>query len=407
MSIPTQTFDKLALLRTAFNGLTEDELQEMAAQTELRTYPAFHVLCREGATEETFYILASGQAIISKFIGEEEGERVLRTAGAGDLIGEMALIQNAPRSATVRTLTSVTALEMDKPHFEAMISRSPSMALDIIRITLARLRENDQMMIADLQKSNRVLRQLDRNKLEFIQVTAHELRTPITVLKGYANLLNATPELRTHPTLGAVLEGILNGTERMHSVVNTMLDVTRIDSEALEIRKSPILIKQWVGDVLNGLTKPASERTIELLYQPAADSALTMILGDPALLHKALHQLVVNAIKYTPNGGQVTVSTRPASMEEEAQGMLISVQDTGIGLDAEHHELVFEKFYQVGGAAIHSSGSTSFKGGGPGLGLALVRGVARAHSGKTWVESRGYDEATYPGSTFHLWLPLE
>jgi signal transduction histidine kinase len=84
----------------------------------------------------------------------------------------------------------------------------------------------------------------------------------------------------------------------------------------------------------------------------------------------------------------------------------IAVRDRGIGLNAEHHELVFEKFYQVGKVALHSSGKTTFKGGGPGLGLALVRGVARAHGGKTWVESAGYDEVNLTGSTFYLLLPL-
>ena len=398
-----ETLDKIALLKTAFNGLADDELEEMAALTEVRAYPVDFILCREGEYEETFYVIAGGHATISKHISEQEGERVLRTVGRGDLVGEMALIQNAPRSATVRTISELTVLEMDKPHFETMLSRSPRMALDIIRITLDRLRENDQMMIADLQKANKVLRQLDRNKLEFIQVAAHELRTPMTVLKGYANLLSASPDIQTNATLGMVADGIVKGTDRMHTVVNTMLDITRIDSEDLVLRSSPILLKQLILEVISGLSKAASERTIELIHIPEADTPL--IHGDPALIHKALYHLTVNAIKYTPDGGKVTISTHPAQGENEAQGVLISVRDTGIGLDAEHHELVFEKFYQAGHAAIHSSGTTTFKGGGPGLGLAIVRGVARAHRGQTWVESAGCDETKLPGSTFCLWLP--
>jgi signal transduction histidine kinase len=73
----------------------------------------------------------------------------------------------------------------------------------------------------------------------------------------------------------------------------------------------------------------------------------------------------------------------------------------------EHQDLIFEKFYQVGGVALHSSGKTSFKGGGPGLGLAIVRGVARAHGGRVWVESAGHDEVNYTGSTFYLQLPVD
>jgi signal transduction histidine kinase len=398
----TKTFDKISLLRLAFNGLDEDELREMAALTELRTYPAGHILCREGEYEEVFYILAEGNAVISKSLGEE-GEKVLRMAGAGDLIGEMALIQNAPRAATVKTTTECTVLEMEKRDFEVTLQRSPRMAMDIIRITLDRLRENDARMIADLQKANKVLRQLDRNKTEFIDVVAHELRTPITVLKGYADLLNASPDVKHHPGLAAAAEGILSGADRIHSIVNTMLDVTRMDGDSQTLRLAPILLKQAILEAMNGLKKAASERRIELTLISEPDTPL--IHGDPSLIHKALHHLIVNAIKYTPDGGKVTVSTKKMKAENEAEGALIEVRDTGIGLDAEHHELVFEKFYQAGQAIIHSSGTTSFKGGGPGLGLAIVRGVAKAHGGKCWVESKGHDEVNFPGCYFYLWLP--
>ena len=124
------------------------------------------------------------------------------------------------------------------------------------------------------------------------------------------------------------------------------------------------------------------------------------------MIHKALYHLIINAIKYTPDGGKVTVSMRPLVMDVNVPGVEIAVKDTGIGLDAEHHELVFEKFYQVGSVDIHSSGKTVFKGGGPGLGLAIVSGVARSHGGKVWVESTGHNEETFPGSTFYLHLPV-
>jgi signal transduction histidine kinase len=398
------TFDKISLLRLAFNGLPEEELREVAALTDLRRYPPNHALCHEGEYEDIFYIVAEGSAVITKSIGGEEEERVLRTAGKGDLIGEMALIQNAPRAATVRTTTECTVLEMEKRDFDAVLSRSPRMAMEIIRVTLDRMRDNDQRMIADLQKANKVLRQLDRNKTEFIDVAAHELRTPITVLKGYTNILRTAPEVQASPALLEALDGILRGAERMHAVVNTMLDMTRMDGEPQTLRLTPILLKQAIQEALSGLKKAASERTIELVHVPEPDTPL-MIHGDPAMIHKALHHLIVNAIKYTPDGGKVTVSTKPARGENEAQGVLIQVRDTGIGLDGEHHELIFEKFYQVGNAIVHSSGATSFKGGGAGLGLAIVRGAAKAHGGRVWVESKGHDEVNFPGCAFCLWLP--
>lgn len=399
------TLDKLALLHLAFQGLSEEELHEMASLTEFRAYPPDHVLCHEGAYEEIFYIIADGKAVISKFIGEHEGERILRKVGKGDLIGEMALIQNAPRSATVRTLTDCIVLEMGKADFETMLSRSPRMALNIIRITLDRLRENDQAAIRHLQNTNKVLRQLDRNKLEFIQVAAHELRTPMTVLKGYAHLLQAAPEIKANSSLAEVTDGIIKGTERLYGIVNTMLDVTRIDGETFELRAAPVLLKRLIQDAIADFAPAASARSIDLLYFQEADTPF--ILGDPALIQKALNHLIANAIKFTPDGGRVTVSAHLAVLERNLPAVDISVADTGIGLDVEHHDLVFEKFYQVGGVSLHSSGTTNYKGGGPGLGLAIVRGVARAHGGKAWVESRGHDEMNFPGCTFHLLLPVE
>ena len=193
----TPDFDKIYLLQLAFKGLEENELQEMAKLTELHTYPPNYVLCHEGAHEEMFYIVADGNVVISKKMLGDEGERVLRKLGKGAVVGEMALIQNAPRAATVRTVTECTVLEMEKRDFETLLSRSPRMAIDLIRTTLDRMRANDQMMIADLQRTNQVLSQLDRNKLEFIQVAAHELRTPLTVLKGYVKVLSSLPDIKT------------------------------------------------------------------------------------------------------------------------------------------------------------------------------------------------------------------
>jgi signal transduction histidine kinase len=146
--------------------------------------------------------------------------------------------------------------------------------------------------------------------------------------------------------------------------------------------------------------------------------ALPLIQADPDLLWKVFYQLVINAIKYTPDGGAITVSgteitplpsfdyAQDAQEGPGARSVEIVVSDTGIGIDPAHHELIFEKFYQTGPVAFHSSGKTKFKGGGPGLGLAIARGIVIAHNGRIWVESQGYDEAHCPGSQFHVRLPL-
>ena len=401
---PTITVDKIGLLSKTFPGLAEDEVREIAQLTRANTYPPDHFLCTEGALEDTSYIIADGEAIITKKISDQEGERVIRKVGWGDYVGEMAPIQNAPRAASVKTLTDCTVLEIAKADLEYMLSRSPRMALNILRSTLTRMRANDQMAIQDLQRTNKVLAQLDRNKLEFIEVAAHELRTPLTVMKGYINVMKMDPSVRGNTMLVEVLEGISKGTERLHEIVNTMLDVTRVDSDKLRIAAVPVPLKSVVNDIVHRLEADASARTLHITIEHSPDTP--QINADPTLIQKALFHIIINAIKYTPDSGTITIRTRPVNLDGGLPGAEISVQDTGIGLDPEHHELIFEKFYQVGSVALHSSSKTAFKGGGPGLGLAIARGVARAHGGKLWVESKGHDEVNFPGSTFYLQLPL-
>lgn len=395
--------EKTSILQFVYKGLSDEKLAEIAELSRMRSYPAEHLLCLEGAQEDILYVIVEGNVRISQKIDNEEGERILRIGGKGDVIGEMGLIQNAPRSASVHTITSCTTLEMDKKDFETILSKSPRMAIDLIGITLNRLRENDQRAISELQKTNKVLRQMDRNKMEFIQVTAHELRTPLTVLKGYVNVLQALIDPDTKSSVEEVLQGINKGTERMHDIVNTMLDLTRIDADTFKIMPVTVPLKQVLEKAVYKLSTAAQERNIEVITQYDEDTP--SIKADPALIEKALYHLLVNAIKYTPDGGEIHISAHPSMLENKVKSAKIAIRDTGIGLDDEHHELVFEKFYQVAGVANHSSGKTTFKGGGSGLGLAIVHGVAEAHGGKTWVESAGYDEEHCPGSTFYLEIP--
>jgi signal transduction histidine kinase len=394
--------DKVALLSQAFAGLSDEELGTMARLTHVRTYPPATLLCHEGQYEDIFYILARGEASITKKISDQEGERELRQVGAGEYVGEMALIQNAPRAANVRTLTECTVLEMSKADFEAMLGSSPRMAMNIIRVTLNRMRANDQVAIQDLQRTNKVLAILDRNKLDFIEVAAHELRTPLTVMKGYINVMKMDSTVKGNAMLVEVLEGIAKGTDRLHEVVNTMLDVTRVDS--VKVVPVPVPLKSVVNDIVQRVRSEASNRTLKYTIEHSPDTPF--INADPTLIQKALYHIIINAIKYTPDGGELTIRTRPVQLEGGAAGAEIMVKDTGIGLDAEHHELIFEKFYQVGSVALHSSSRTAFKGGGSGLGLAIARGVARAHGGKIWVESAGHDEEKLLGSTFYFQLPI-
>jgi signal transduction histidine kinase len=132
---------------------------------------------------------------------------------------------------------------------------------------------------------------------------------------------------------------------------------------------------------------------------------LPPIPADPEMLYKVFYHVIINAIKYTPDGGLITVQGRVVN-SAECPEVEIAIKDTGIGIDPQSHELIFNKFYQTGEVLLHSSGKTKFKGGGPGLGLAIARGIIEAHKGRIWVESPDHNENTNPGSTFYIRLPM-
>ena len=131
-------------------------------------------------------------------------------------------------------------------------------------------------------------------------------------------------------------------------------------------------------------------------------SPLPEIRADYGRLSQVFIGLLSNAIKYSPDGSKITISGRLAQGGEAVE---VLVADTGIGVDLEQQDLVFEKFYRGENALFHSTDEVRFKGGGPGLGLAIARGIVVAHGGEIWVESPGRDEEICPGSTFHVRLP--
>ena len=159
-----------------------------------------------------------------------------------------------------------------------------------------------------------------------------------------------------------------------------------------------------IGKVSTVFQTALQERNISLTTTGLAD--LPVLCADKDLLHKVFYHLIGNAIKYTPDGGSIMVSGR--SIEGYTQGEIeVTVRDTGIGIAPENQELVFEKFYQTGEVLLHSSGKTKFKGGGPGLGLAIARGIVNAHRGRIWLESPGHDEVTFPGTTVFVRLHVD
>jgi signal transduction histidine kinase/putative methionine-R-sulfoxide reductase with GAF domain len=311
------------------------------------------------------------------------------------VIGMIVLTRLAGAVFTLQDMTLASAFSGQA----AIALENANLYQEILQFN-TRLEKLVQQRTEELHSAYHALERLDKTKSDFINVTAHELRTPLTLVKGYAQILAETLG-KKDAEVRPMINGILTGEERLHEIVNRMLDMTKLDTHTLVLRLQLTKLATIVEHVHREFASALRERQLSLTMTGLHD--LPLIQADPDLLTKVFHNLIINAIKYTPDGGSILVSGQ--ALGEEAVEVVVS--DTGIGIDTDHHELIFEKFYQAGQVAVHSSGKTKFKGGGPGLGLAIARGIVLAHGGKIWVESVGYDEQNCPGSHFHVHLPLK
>lgn len=243
------------------------------------------------------------------------------------------------------------------------------------------------------------LQALDQNKSKFISVAAHELKTPLTLIEGYTSMMADLLRADGGDQMKSYLDGVNTGILRLRDIIDDMIDVSLIDNNLLTLNIQPLWVNHLLNLASNEFKKAITERKQTLVIEEFEGNDL-MIYGDSERLYQALSNVVANAIKYTPDDGQITIGGRllPGFIE-------ITVKDTGIGISTEDQALIFDKFGQLGKEDLHSSGKVKFKGGGPGLGLSITRGIIDAHGGTIWVESTGYDEVKLPGSTFHILLP--
>lgn len=280
-----------------------------------------------------------------------------------------------------------------------------AVALENARLVDNLMRLNQELRQArrTLEKNNQELQRIDQAKSDFISIASHELRTPLTVIKGYTEMLLDDPKLEKAQK--TMMKGIHDGTIRLHEVMDSMFDIAQIDARSLKPHLQPVDVGQLIHQVCLEHAKTIKEREQILTINV---QAIPLVKADSHLLEKLFHHLIRNAIKFTPNNGWVTISGKhiPAIINLPNGGVEIIVSDTGVGVDPNLREVIFSKFYQPGELGKHSTSKSRFKGGGAGLGLALSKGIVEAHGGRIWVESPGYDEVNFPGSQFHIILPL-
>ncbi len=377
------------IIPRAFPGISQLEIDELLNRSQVRNYAKGFVLTQEGKIESKFYILLDGRVSVTKTINNID-QRHLKELEAGDFFGEMALIHNAPRAATVTALEPVTVLEIDREDFDRVLRRSSSVAMAMVREISSRLRENDEMAIEDLRmraselaEAYQKLAEQELARREFLTNIAHELRTPLMAAGGFLQLIQKG--LITPEKMPGAIEKIARNIGQITTLVNDILFLQEMD--LILPKFQPVDMKMIARDVVDAFQEKAAANLVTLHLETTPQ--IPTISGDPKTLERALAALVDNAIKFSPDGGQVTVS-----VHEGDGAVIVDVIDTGIGIEKERIPRIFDRFYHL-----EQSGDNLFDG--IGLGLAITQQVIKQHNGRLTVESE-----PGKGSTFSIHLKV-
>ncbi|TAH54039.1 MAG: response regulator [Chloroflexota bacterium] len=265
-------------------------------------------------------------------------------------------------------------------------------------VTEAHLRRENQRLQRELQISNQQLtesyvqlqaayerlQELDKAKASFFSMVSHDLRHPIAVAKGYLELIRTGNE-----ELGAETQTYVQVAEQemryIAEMVDDVLDLSRMDAGFYQIDCQPLQVSMLLQQARLAFRTQAAPRNITIQIEPCDD--LPLVSADALRMNQVLSNLLENALKFTPDGGTITLSAEP--LEEEIQ---ITVRDTGVGIEPGEHERIFDRFYRLKrGEQVEDKGS--------GLGLAICREIVRLHGGRIWAESE-----MGKGAAFHLTL---
>jgi len=305
---------------------------------------------------------AAEQAIGSK-LGKSEGQPTQR------------LIQQRPLLKLLNSAGEKQSVEVLLPDGRTYLATASSVLADGQRVGRV-------CIMRDVTR----FKELDTLKSEFVSTVSHDLRSPLTLMRGYATMMDMVGDLNEQQQ--SYVGKIITGVENMARLVNDLLDLGRIEL-GVDLQVEPISVLDVLEKVTSTLQVQANQKEIDLSLEISQDLP-DLIDADPALFHQAVYNLVENAIKYTSEGGHVSVRVRTSP-----QDLVFEIQDTGIGIAPEDMTRLFEKFYRGKAREARTRAGT-------GLGLAIVRSIAERHGGRVWVES---EEGK--GSTFYLLIPIK
>lgn len=333
----------------------------------------------ERETEMTRLRTIFSQSSEAAILIDDEGYITYITSGACDAFGL------DPLDASGRTIPEViTNLDLNgllERHMPDRVSRG-EVALPDGRILNARITSMKDKSVMLTMHDVTHLKQVDRARTHYVTTVSHDLRSPLTVILSYVELLERAGEINAQQR--EFVERIRSNVQTMSELIGALLELGQIESGVEQVRE-PVRLSDLLSNVIK--EQEGQYATKNQKIDVTLSDGLPPVLGNPIRLRQALSNLVDNAIKYTPEQGSIYITT-----DTTDEHVLVMVRDTGIGIPLDDQPYIFDEFYRARGV----SGSYV----GSGLGLSIVKSIVDSHAGRIWVESKSGD-----GSTFIVMLP--
>ena len=366
-------------------------------------HPADTVIFREGMPGDVLYIIWSGRVAVIKDL-ERETPILLAYGEPGEILGEISLLENGPHSASVVAVEDTHLLRLSRADLQRLLGEQSPIAIEILgalgKIVSTRLRAADEARTCIVHAESRLARhvqrlstekeylaELERLRQETTDLIVHDIRSPLNCIEASLELLQMILPEDVLASCAKIIDLALGSCKDVLNLVDSLLEVARMESDELVLDLQPISLMPLITETVNRLRLLAEQYKITLELDAPAE--LPSIQGDGNKLERVLDNLLDNALKYTPEGGLITLAVRRANAQVE-----VRVTDTGPGIPPEYRERIFERFTRVPGYEGRRRGL--------GWGLAFCRSVIEAHGGRIWLESE-----VGQGSTFAFTIPVE
>jgi signal transduction histidine kinase len=375
-----------------FTDLSESELKKIASVCHKESVPTGVIVFLEGSAADKFYIVISGAVEVWKDYNKSNAE-MLAVHGPGHLFGEMALIDDKSRSATIVAGAPSMLLHIRRNDFQKIVKENASIALSIMRSISEMVRKSNESFVEGLREQNveleRAYKELKETQGELIRaeklsavgkfssLILHDIRNPLSILRGYAEMVLLHPQ--DTEKLKRNVQKIISEADRTNRIASELLDYARGE---IRLNISVVDVEEFIAQFVESISDKFNTLKIGIKINLQFKGK---ILLDKERMYRVFTNLATNSAKAMPKGGEFSITS-----SEKDNYLYFVVSDTGEGMNDETLKKIFEPFFSVS------------KSGGTGLGMSIVKSIIEAHEGILTVASKEFE-----GSTFTLALPIK